>query len=181
MSMHDDRAAARLTPRGVRRQSAAADVVPRLFETGTHRLPSSGQYGAAAITGLALFAVELLAAPLVFGITLAGSLFFWWLLDQPWTGRRRLTRHRGLTPRLLYLATMLLGGLWLSVMFVYRTREPSPPSAAPFRLFAHGTASTIAISLLAYAALSARTRSRERKRTDALRGLPAHPPPGRVR
>ena len=81
------------------------DVVPDLFDTGAEGLPSSGQFSAATIAGLALFAMELLVAPLVFGITLAVSLMFWWLLDQPWSGRRKRTRRRGITSRLLYLST----------------------------------------------------------------------------
>src|ERR1019366_4990619 len=92
------------TPRGIARQNPAPEVVPDLFETGTERLPSSGQFSAATIAGLALFTAELLVAPLVFAITLVASLLFWWLLDQPWSGRRRRTRRRGITSRLLYLS-----------------------------------------------------------------------------
>ena len=63
------------------------DVVPDLFDTGTERLPSSGQFSAATIAGLVIFTLELLVAPLVFGITLVASMLTWWLLDQPWSGR----------------------------------------------------------------------------------------------
>lgn len=180
------------------------DVVPELFDTGTERLPSSGQFSAATIAGLGLFTIELLVAPLVFAITLVASLLTWWLLDQPWSGRRKRTRRRGITSRLLYLSTLMLTGLWLSVMFVFRASDPTlssgftstlptamfgvdismlaqlngmrtfrasnspvappPSSLAPFSLFAHGTASTIAISLLAYAVVSGRRRLRRRLR-----------------
>lgn len=180
------------------------ELVPDLFDTGTERLPSSGQFSAASIAGLILFALELLVAPAVFGITLVISLLFWWLLDQPWSGRRKRTRRRGITSRLLYLSTLLLVGLWLTVMFVFRASDPTlsagftttlpsavlgvnvqmlsalngmrsvhastapiaPPSSslAPFSLFAHGTASTIAISLLAYAVVLGRRRLRRRMR-----------------
>lgn len=207
--MPADRFRASGSPRGVPREHPAPEAVPDLFETGTERLPSSGQFSAATIAGLTLFATELLVAPLVFGITLVASLLFWWLLDQPWSGRRRRTRRRGITSRLLYLSTLLLAGLWLSVMFVFRASDPTLssgftstlPSAvlgvdismlsslngmrtyhaanatvaqpastlAPFSLFAHGTASTIAISLLAYAVVSVRRRKRRRAREDALR------------
>ena len=186
----------------------APDAVPDLFDTGAEGLPSSGQFSAAIIAGLALFVIELLVAPLVFGITLAVSLMFWWLLDQPWSGRRKRTRRRGITSRLLYLSTLLMTGLWLSVMFVFRASDPTlssaftstlptamfgvdlsmlqslngmktfrasnapvaPPEStlAPFSLFAHGTASTIAISLLAYAAVAGRRRMRRRLRKQAV-------------
>ena len=186
----------------------APDAVPDLFDTGAEGLPSSGQFSAAIIAGLALFGIELLVAPLVFGITLAVSLMFWWLLDQPWSGRRKRTRRRGITSRLLYLSTLLMTGLWLSVMFVVRASDPTlssaftstlptamfgvdlsmlqslngmktfrasnapvaPPEStlAPFSLFAHGTASTIAISLLAYAAVAGRRRMRRRLRKQAV-------------
>ena len=216
--MPADRFKASGAPRGVPRKDPAPEAVPSLFETGTERLPSSGQFSAAAITGLALFAVELLAAPLVLGITLVASLLFWWLLDQPWSGRRRRTRRRGITSRLLYLSTLLLTGMWLSVMFIFRASDPTlssgftstlpgavlgldismltwingmrtfhvanatvappPQTLAPFNLFAHGTASTIAISLLAYAVVSGRRRKRRRLREEALhdgRGRPGAP------
>jgi len=192
------------------------DVVPDLFETGTERLPSSGQFSAATIAGLVIFALELLVAPLVFGITLVASMLTWWLLDQPWSGRRRRTRRRGITSRLLYLSTLMLTGLWLSVMFVFRASDPTlspgftstlpgamfnvdismlaqlngmqtfrasnspvappPSSLAPFSLFAHGTASTLAVSLLAYALVSGRRRLRRRLREQTLSaaGAPRH-------
>jgi hypothetical protein len=184
------------------------EMVPDLFDTGTERLPTSGQFSAATIAGLALFAVELLAAPLVFAISLAASFLFWWLLDQPWSGRRRRTRRKGITSRLLYLSTLLLIGLWLTVMFVFRASDPTlssgftntlptamfgvdismlaslngmktmrqstapvalpPSSLAPFSLFAHGSASTIAISLLAYSVVSGRRRMRRRLREQSV-------------
>jgi hypothetical protein len=211
----------RTTPRGVPLQHPAPEAVPDLFETGTERLPSSGQFSAATIAGLALFGTELLVAPLVFGITLVASLLFWWLLDQPWSGRRRRTRRRGITSRLLYLSTLLLMGLWLSVMFVFRASDPSlssgftstlpsavlgvdismltslngmkqyhaanatvappPQTLAPFSLFAHGTASTIAISLLAYAVVSGRRRKRRRLREEAVQAMRTTPMPVRER
>lgn len=219
--MPADRFNASPTPRDVPRQHSAPEVVPDLFETGTERLPSSGQFSAATIAGLTLFAAELLVAPLVFGITLVASLLFWWLLDQPWSGRRRRTRRRGISSRLLYLSTLLLTGLWLSVMFVFRASDPTlssgftstlpsavlgldismlsslngmkqfhaanatvappPQTLAPFSLFAHGTASTIAISLLAYAVVSGRRRKRRRLREEAAQEMRTNPPPVRER
>jgi hypothetical protein len=213
-----------ITPaRGAARERIAPAMVPDLFDTGTERLPSSGQFSAATIVGLTLFAVELLAAPLVFGITLVASLLFWWLLDQPWSGRRRHTRRRrGITSRLLYLSTLLLTGLWLSVMFVFRASDPTlssgftatlpgavlgvdvsvltslngmrqfhaanatvappPQTLAPFSLFAHGTASTIAISLLAYAIVLWRRRQRRRQREQfPMKDVRTTPVPGRER
>ena len=68
--------------------------------------------------------LELLAAPLVLAVTLAVSLVTWWLLDQPWSGRRRGRRRRGITSRLLYLSTIMLVGLWLGVMFIFRASDP---------------------------------------------------------
>jgi hypothetical protein len=219
--MPADRFKANATPRGIALPNPAPEVVPDLFETGTERLPSSGQFSAATIAGLALFAAELLVAPLVFAITLVASLLFWWLLDQPWSGRRRRTRRRGITSRLLYLSTLLLTGLWLSVMFVFRASDPTlssgftstlpsavlgvdismlsslngmkqfraanatvappPQTLAPFSLFAHGTASTIAISLLAYAVVSGRRRKRRRLREIAMQEMRTNPPPVRER
>ena len=189
------------------------DVVPDLFDTGTERLPSSGQFGAAMVAGLALLAVELLVAPFVFGITAAASLFFWWLLDQPWSGRRKRTRRRGITSRLLYLSTLMIVGMWLSVMFIFRASDPSlsagftstlptamfgidismlstlngmktfhasgtpvaiqQSSLAPFSLFAHGTASAIAMSLLAYVVVAARREARRKMRRAAVVGSTA--------
>jgi len=187
---------------------SAPDVVPDQFETGTEGLPSSGQFSAAAIAGLILFALELLVAPLVFALTMMASLLSWWLLDQPWSGRRRRSRRRGLTSRVLYLSTLMLTGMWLSVMFIFRASDPtlssgftstlptaifgvdigllsslngmktdrasSSPvatpqeSVAPFTLFAHGTASTIAIGLLAYAVVTGRRRMRRKLREQAV-------------
>lgn len=106
-------------PRGSR------DLVPDLFETGTERLPSSGQLSAASLAGIVLFALELLVAPLVFAITLAASILTWWLLDQPWSGRRRTSRRRGITSRSLYLSTLMLIGMWLAVMFIFRASDPT--------------------------------------------------------
>ncbi len=184
------------------------DVVPDLFESRGEKLPSSGQVSAGALAGL----VELLVAWQVFLTTLAVSLLMWWLLDQPWSGRRRKTRRRGITSRLLYLSTLLMIGMWLAVMFIFRASDPtlsaafsttlpsafmgqdiaalaalngmgknlakasvnnSPvvqqqSSVEPFSLFAHGMASTISISLLAYAVVSGRRRVRRRVRDDAL-------------
>lgn len=202
--MPADRFQASTAARGSGPERRPPDVVPDLFDTGTDRLPSSGQFSAATIAGLGLFAIELLVAPLVFALTLVASMLTWWLLDQPWSGRRKRTRRRGITSRLLYLSTLMLTGLWLSVMFVFRASDPTlssgftstlptamfgvdismltqlnamrtfrasnspvappPSSLAPFSLFAHGTASTIAISLLAYAVVSGRRRLRRRLR-----------------
>lgn len=189
------------------------DVVPDLFESRGEKLPSSGQVSAGALAGLVLFAFELLVAWQVFLTTLGVSLLMWWLLDQPWSGRRRKTRRRGITSRLLYLSTLLLIGMWMAVMFIFRASDPTLsaafsttlPSALmgggdiaalaalngmgkgaaktstnnspvvqqqnsvePFSLFAHGLASTISISLLAYAVVSGRRRVRRRVRDDAL-------------
>lgn len=183
------------------------DLVPDLFETGTDKLPTSGQLSAASIAGVALFAMELLVAPLTFAITLGACALTWWLLDQPWSGRRRNSRRRGITSRSLYLSTLMLTGMWLAVMFIFRASDPTlsagftatlpsqmfgmdismlqslngmktfrasnapmaaPPSGiAPFSLFAHGTASTIAISLMAYAVVTGRRRLRRRMREEA--------------
>ncbi len=184
------------------------DAVPDLFDTGTERLPTSGQFSATTIAGLILFALELLVAPLVFGITLLTSLLIWWLLDQPWSGRRRRSRRRGITSRSLYLSTLMLVGMWLSVMFIFRASDPTlssgftstlptamfgvdigmlaslngmktfrasnapvvapQESVAPFSLFAHGTSSTIAIGLLAYAVVTGRRRLRRRLREQSV-------------
>ena len=60
----------------------------------------------------------------------------------------------------------------LNGMKTYRASNApvAPPEStlAPFSLFAHGTASTIAISLLAYAAVSGRRRMRRRLREQAV-------------
>jgi hypothetical protein len=183
---------------------ASREMVPDIFETGSERLPSSGQLSAASLAGIILFALELFAVPLVFGITLAASLLTWWLLDQPWSGRRRRSKRRGINSRALYLSTLMLVGMWLSVMFIFRASDPTlsagftttlpmqmfgvdfsmlqslngmrtfrasnaplagpVSSVAPFSLFAHGTASTISISLLAYAVVTGRRRLRRRLR-----------------
>lgn len=180
----------------------APELVPELFDAGADRPPSSGQFSAAMLVGLVLLVVELLAAPLVFAVTLVVSFITWWLLDAPWAGRRR-ARRRGITSRLLYLSTLMLIGLWLGVMFIFRASDPALSSGftttlpvmiwgvdvsllqrlngmeslaqpqgavsvgdagsfAPFSLFVHGTASTICISLLAYAVKMARRRLRRR-------------------
>ena len=183
------------------------DLVPDLFETGTDKIPTSGQLSAASIAGIVIFGIELFAVPLVFGITLTACLLTWWLLDQPWSGRRRHSRRRGITSRSLYLSTLMLTGMWLAVMFIFRASDPTlsagftttlpmqmfgmdvsalqslngmrtfrasnaplaePASGfAPFSLFAHGTASTIAISLLAYAVVTGRRRLRRRLREES--------------
>ncbi len=161
------------------------------------------------MAGIVLFAIELLVAPLVFGITLGASLLTWWVLDQSWSGRRRASRRRGINSRSLYLSTLMLVGMWLAVMFIFRASDPtlsagftttlpmqmfgvdmsmlqslngmrtfrasnapvSIPTAgiAPFSLFAHGIASTIAISLLAYAVVTGRRRFRRRLREEQVR------------
>lgn len=190
-----------------------AELVPDIFDTGTEKLPSSGQFSAAMISGVLLALTELLVAPLIFGCTVVVSIFTWWLLDAPWAGRRRRrsshrTRKWYLPPaRVVYLSTLMLVGLWLTTMFVFRASDPrlspgfsatlpnmmlgvdvsllakmngmaSPidtgpapemtavrdASIAPFSLFAHGTASTIAVALLAYAFQSARRRIRRVRR-----------------
>ena len=206
--MPADHFKASVTARASGSQRSGPEAVPDLFDTGTERLPSSGQFSASTIAGLAIFALELLVAPLVLLITFLASLMTWWLLDQPWSGRRKRTRRRGITSRLLYLGTLMLTGLWLSVMFVFRASDPTlssgftstlpgamfnvdismlaqlngmktyrasnspvapaPSSLAPFSLFAHGTGSTIAISLLAYAVVAGRRRLRRRLREQAL-------------
>ena len=191
-------------------ERASSDLVPDILDTGVDRLPSSGQFSAASISGLVLFALELFAAPLTFGITLVVSVLFWWMLDQPWSGRRKRTRRRGITSRLLYLSTILLIGMWLTVMLIFRASDPTlssgfsatlptamfgvdigalsalngmrqyrastapidmgQSSIAPFSLFAHGVASTIAISLLAYSVVLGRRRLRRRLREAEMRG-----------
>jgi hypothetical protein len=205
--MPADRFSASVGGRAGASGEAHGDLVPDLFETGTDKLPSSGQLSAASVAGIVLFAIELNAVPLVFGITLAASLLTWWLLDQPWSGRRRRSRRRGITSRSLYLSTLMLVGMWLAVMFIFRASDPTlsagftttlpmqmfgvdisvlqslngmrtfrasnaplavPTSGvAPFSLFAHGTASTIAVSLLAYSVVTGRRRLRRRMREEA--------------
>lgn len=185
---------------------AGPELVPELFDAGAERPVTSGQFSAASLVGLVLLGVELLAAPAIFGVTLLVSMVTWWILDAPWAGRRQRSRRRGLTARLLYLSTLMLVGLWLAVMFIFRASEPTlgsgftatlptmmwgvdismlqklngmqtlaQPRAAvaistpddsfpPFSLFVHGTASTIAVSLLAYSIASARRRLRRKLR-----------------
>lgn len=197
----------------------APDLVPELFDSRAERAPTSGQSSAALVVGSALLVVELLAAPLVLLVTLVTSIITWWLLDSPWAGRRRHGHRRGINSRLLYLSTLMLLGLWLAVMFIFRASDPALSSGftttlplmiwgvdvsllqrlngmetlaqpqgalpigdggegfAPFSLFVHGTASTVSISLLAYAMSSARRRLRRRLRE---RGIlaprePRHP------
>ncbi len=205
-------------------EDGAPELVPELFDAGAERHPSSGEFSAAMLVGLVLLAVELLVAPLVFGVTLIVSAITWWLLDAPWAGRRR-ARRRGLTSRLLYLSTLMLLGLWLGVMFIFRASDPALSSGftttlpvfiwgvdvsllqrlngmevmaqpqgaipmgdtagfAPFSLFVHGAASTVCVSLLAYAVASARRRLRRRLRDAGLMRTrespqPTIPPPVR--
>ncbi|MHB8837450.1 MAG: hypothetical protein ACYC7F_00665 [Gemmatimonadaceae bacterium] len=199
-----------------------SDLVPDIFDTGTERLPSSGQFSAATISGVLLAAAEALVAPLIFAYTLVASVFFWWLLDAPWAGRRRRSSRAQRkwylpAPRVIYLGTLMLIGLWLSTMFVFRASDPavtpgfaatlpnilgvdvsvlqrmngmqSPinggpefassaveSSIAPFSLFAHGTASTIAVALLAYAFQSARRRIRRARRARSHEDSRSHRP-----
>lgn len=196
-----------------------SELVPELFDARDARVPSFGQSGAATVVGGALLAVELLAAPLVLGVALVTSAITWWLLDAPWAGRRRHAQRHGITSRLLYLSTLMLLGLWLAVMFIFRASDPALSSSftttlplmiwgvdvsllqrlngmeslaqpqgalplgdggegfAPFSLFVHGTASTISISLLAYALMSARRRLRRRLREKGILAPrePRHP------
>jgi len=192
-----------------RGSEGTSELAPELFTSGAERSITSGQFSASALVGLVLLVVELLAAPLVLGISLAASLVTWWLLDAPWSGHRRHARRRGITTRLLYLSTLMLVGLWLGVMFIFRASDPALSSGftttlpvmiwgidvslleslngmegaaprgtmpvaigqggfAPFSLFVHGAASTIAISLLAYAIVSARRRLRRALREKGL-------------
>ncbi len=189
--------------------SKPPELVPDIFDTGTEKLPSSGQFSAATISGVLLAITEALVAPLIFGSTVVVSIFTWWLLDAPWAGRRRRSSRQSRkwylpAPRIVYLSTLMLVGLWLTTMFVFRASDPqlSPgfsatlpnvmgldvslltkingmqgpldtgpnpermvdPGIAPFSLFAHGTASTIAVALLAYAFQSARRRIRRARR-----------------
>jgi hypothetical protein len=196
------------------RAEGAAELAPELL----------GALGERPIAGLVLLVVELLAAPLVLGISLVASLLAWWLLDAPWSGHRRHARRRGITSRLLYLSTLMLVGLWLGVMFIFRASDPAlssgftttlpvmvwgvdvsllerlnamdgaasaargtlpvpvqPSGFAPFSLFVHGAASTIALALLAYAVASARRRVRRALREKGILAArePRHssPPP----
>ena len=188
----------------------ASELVPDIFDTGTERLPSSGQFSAATISGVLLGATEALVAPLILGTTMVVSVLTWWILDAPWAGRRRRSSRAARkwylpAPRVIYLSTLWLVGLWLTTMFVFRASDPQvnpgfsatlpnmlgldvsvlsrlngmqgpidtgpDPTAlvasgmAPFSLFAHGTASTIAVALLAYAFQSARRRIKRARRS----------------
>jgi hypothetical protein len=106
-------------------EHSAPELVPELFDTGAEGPASSGTFGVALLVGSILFLLELLAAPLVLGVTVVVSLVTWWLLDQPWSGHRRGRRRRGLTSRLLYLSTIMLVGLWLGTMFIFRASDPA--------------------------------------------------------
>lgn len=186
------------------------ELVPDIFDTGTERLPSSGQFSAATISGVLLGATEALVAPLILGTTMVVSVLTWWILDAPWAGRRRRSSRAARkwylpAPRVIYLSTLWLVGLWLTTMFVFRASDPQvnagfsatlpnivgldvsvlsrlngmqgpidtgpEPTAmvesgiAPFSLFAHGTASTVAVALLAYAFQSARRRIKRARRS----------------
>jgi hypothetical protein len=186
------------------------ELVPDIFDTGTEKLPSSGQFSAAMLAGCLLAAAEALIAPAIFAITVVVSVLTWWILDAPWAGRRRHSSrasHKWYLPkpRTVYLSTLMLMGLWLATMFVFRASDPSLSSGfsatlpnmmlgmdvsvlskingmqgpldtgpamltrvddvAPFSLFAHGTASTIAVALLTYALQSARRRYRRARRS----------------
>ena len=187
------------------------ELVPDIFDTGTERLPSSGQFSAAMISGVLLAAVEALVAPLILACTLVVSVLTWWILDAPWAGRRRRSSRAARKwylpqPRVVYLSTLMMVGMWLTTMFIFRASDPrlSPgftatlpnmmlgidvsvlaringmqgpidtgpeptkvmdSSIAPFSLFAHGTASTIAVALLTYAFQSVRRRLRRARRT----------------
>ena len=65
------------------------ELVPDIFDTGTEKLPSSGQFSASMLSGLALFLAEALVAPAILGCTVVVSMLTWWILDAPWAGRRR--------------------------------------------------------------------------------------------
>jgi len=187
------------------------ELVPDIFDTGTEKLPSSGQFSAAMLSGFVLAMAEALVAPAVLGCTIVISVLTWWILDAPWAGRRRRSSRSGRhwyypQPRIVYLSTLMLVGLWLATMFVFRASDPNLSSGftstlpnmmfgvdvsvlsrvngmqspldtgpttprlvdnglAPFSLFAHGTASTIAVALLTYAFQSARRRIRRARRS----------------
>ncbi len=187
------------------------ELVPDIFDTGTERLPSSGQFSAAAISGILLSATEGLVAPLILGGTVVVSMLTWWILDAPWAGRRRRSSRASRkwylpAPRVIYLSTLWMIGLWLATMFVFRASDPQltpgfsstlpdmvgldvsvlsrmngmqgpidtgpQPTTmavqggiAPFSLFAHGAASTVAVALLAYAFQSARRRIKRARRS----------------
>lgn len=188
-----------------------AELVPDIFDTGTEKLPSSGQFSAAVLAGFLLAATEALVAPAILACTVVVSVLTWWILDAPWAGRRRRS-SRGARKwylpkaRTVYLSTLMLMGLWLATMFVFRASNPdlssgfsatlpdmmlgmdvsvlskingmrgpldtgptTPPlradDVAPFSVFAHGTASTVAVALLTYAFQSARRRLRRARRS----------------
>lgn len=187
------------------------ELVPDIFDTGTEKLPSSGQFSAAVLAGLMLAAAEALVAPVILALTVVVSVLTWWILDAPWAGRRRRSSRgprRWYLPkaRTVYLSTLMLVGLWLAAMFVFRASEPNlaagfsatlpdmmlgmdvsvlskmngmqgpldtgpttprvgADDVAPFSVFAHGTASTVAVALLTYAFQSARRRIRRARRS----------------
>lgn len=187
------------------------ELVPDFFDTGTEKLPSSGQFSAAMLAGVLLAASEALVAPAIFASTIVVSVLTWWILDAPWAGRRRRSSRSTRKwyfpqPRIVYLSTLMLVGLWLATMFVFRASDPTlssgfsttlpdmmlgmdvsvlskingmqgpldsgptaPPVAsddvAPFSVFAHGTASTIAVALLTYALQAVRRRIRRARRS----------------
>jgi hypothetical protein len=106
------------------------ELVPDIFDTGTERLPSSGQFSAAMLSGLVLALAEALVAPSILGCTIVVSILTWWILDAPWAGRRRRSSRSGRKwyypqPRIVYLSTLMLVGLWLATMFVFRASEPN--------------------------------------------------------
>jgi peptidoglycan/LPS O-acetylase OafA/YrhL len=123
--MPADQFRARTSPYGAAGERPREDVIPDILDARSEKLPSSGQLSAAAIAGLCLFAFELYIAWEVFLVSLVISFLMWWLLDQPWSGRRRRTRRRGITSRLLYMSTLLIAGMWLAVMFIFRASDPS--------------------------------------------------------
>lgn len=187
------------------------ELVPDIFDTGTEKLPSSGQFSASMIAGVLLAAAEGLVAPAIFASTIVVSILTWWVLDAPWAGRRRRSSRGSRKwyfpePRTVYLSTLMLVGLWLATMFVFRASDPtmsagfsatlpdmmlgmdvsvlskingmqgpldtgptptrmSSDDVAPFSVFAHGTASTIAVALLTYAFQSVRRRMRRARRS----------------
>lgn len=188
-----------------------AELVPDIFDTGTEKLPSSGQFSAAMLAGILLAGAEVLIAPAILGATILVSVLTWWILDAPWAGRRRRSSRSSRKWYLpqsgtVYLSTLMLMGLWLATMFVFRASDPSLSSGfsatlpdmmlgmdvsvlskingmqgsldsgpatmrvttddvAPFSVFAHGTASTIAVALLTYTFQSARRRIRRARRS----------------